>query len=129
MATFHSGVGGKATVGGVDIGVVSWELTLTARIAETTHSGSAGIATWQKVLEEGRGTFDAPWDSTQVPDTDIALGPGDTGTMTLFCGDSAKFFSFSFIIEELQTMNNSQNDVTRYRVGFRTNSAITHPIT
>ena len=126
---FHSGVGGKATVGAVDIAVTSWELTLTGRLAETTHSGSAGVATWAKVLEEGRGTFDAPWDDVQVPDTDIALGPGDTGTMTLITGASAKFFSFAFIIEELQTMNNAQNDVVRYRVAFRTNGAITHPIT
>lgn len=126
---FHTGVGGKATVGGADIQVASWELTLTARLGETTNSGSAGVATWLKVLEEGRGTFDAPWDDVQVPDTDIALGPGDTGTMTLTMGDMARIFSFSFIIEELQTMLNAQNDIVRYRVGFRSNGAITHPLT
>jgi hypothetical protein len=126
---FHSGVGGKATVGAADINITSWELTLTGRLAETTHSGSLGVATRQKVLEEGRGSFEAPWDDVQVPDTDIALGPGDTGTMTLIAGASGKFFSFSFIIEELTTMNNAQNDVVRYRVSFFTNGAITHPVT
>lgn len=129
MATFHSGVGGKATMGGTDINVTDWQLTLTARIAEVTHSGSAGVAKWQKVLEEGSGSFNAPWDSEQVPDTDISLGPGDTGTVTLYCGDSSKFFSFSAIIESLATTTNTQNDVVRYTVNFKTNGAITHPVT
>ena len=126
---FHSGQSGKATVGGVDINVTDWTLTINGRLAEVTHSGSSGFAAWLKVLEEGSGSFNAPWDDTQVPDTDIALGAGDTGTMTLYCGDSAKFFSFTFFIESLATTNNAQNDVTRYTVNFKTSGSITHPVT
>lgn len=129
MATFHTGVSGKAMVGATDVPVTDWSLTLTARLAETTNSASGGVATWQKVLEEGSGTFNAPWDSTQVPDTDVDLGPGDTGTLKLYCGDSTKFFSFSFIVESLTTVVNTQNDIVRYTVAFKSNGVITHPLT
>ena len=132
MALFHSGVGGKAKLGaaGADIAITDWTLTLSARLAETTHSGDAGVAKWQKVLEEGSGTFNAPWDSEQVPDTDISIGPGDTITdLRLFCGDSLKFFSFAAIVESLENSNNAQNDIHRYTINFKANGAITHPVT
>lgn len=132
MATFHSGQSGKAKLGaaGADINITDWSLSLTSRLAETTHSGSGGYAAWQHVLAEGNGTFNAPWDSEQVPDTDIGIGPGDTiSDLRLFCGDSTKFFSFAAVVESLQTVVNTQNDIVRYTISFRTTGAITHPIT
>lgn len=129
MPTFHSGVGGKMVKDAADFNIVDWNLTKTARIAEVTHSGSGGVAAWQKVLTEAQGSANFVWDSTNIPDTDAALGEGDTGTMELHCGDSTKFYSFPAIIESLQVQNNSQNDVVRGTINFKANGTITEPLT
>lgn len=130
MATFHAGVGGKAKLGaaGADINITNWEFTKTSRLAETTHSGSGGNANWQHTVKEARGFFEFPWDSTQIPDTTIAIDAGDSITdLRLFAGDSTKFYSFPAIVEELQVMVNTTNDVVRARCAFRANGVITDP--
>lgn len=129
MAVFHSGVGGKAEIGATVINITDWQFTKTARLAEVTHSGSGGIAEWKKVLVEAAGSFNFPWDSDQIPDTDVTLDAGDTLTLELFCGDSGKKYEFAAIVESLSITNNSQNDVVRATVNFKSNGAITDPVT
>jgi len=126
---FHSGVGGKVEIGSTVIPITDWQFTKTARLAEVTNSGSGGIAEWKKVLVEAAGSFNAPWDSDQLPDVDVTLDAGDTVTLDLFCGDSTKFYVVPSIIESVQVVTNTQNDVVRYTVNFRSNGTITDPIT
>lgn len=118
------------TVGATTVNVTDWTLTLTARLAENTPASSAGVATWAKIGEEGTGTVNAPWDSEQIPDTDLTtLTPGGEFSMSLYCGDSNKFFGFSAIVESLTMTCNTTNDIVRYSITFRTNGDITHPTT
>lgn len=130
MATFHAGVGGKAKLGaaGADINITTWEFTKTSRLAETTHSGSGGVATWQHTVGEARGQFEFAWDSTQIPDSSGFNAGGTITDLRLFCGDSSKFYSFPAIVEELHVMVNVQNDIVRARCSFRSNGAITAPV-
>lgn len=117
------------TVGGTDFHISEWRLTKTARLAEVTNSGSAGQAKWKKTVVEATWSCQLPWDSENIPDTDVSLDVGDEVTIAFYCGDSTKFYSLPGITESVEVVNNVQNDVVRATVSGKANGAITDPVT
>lgn len=125
----HSGQGGKFNNGSTDIDITDWELTRTARVAEITVS-SSGHVIRKFVVEDGTWRFNMPLDSTELLDTDVNMAPGDENTgADFFVGDSTKFYSFTVLVETLQIINNSTNDVVRAVCSGFINSTVTEPIT
>lgn len=129
IATFHSGQSGYITVTGTRLDITDWQHTLTARLAEKTNSGSGGHAQFHKVLEEGQGSCNIPWDSENIPDVDITLDTGDEFTFRGYLGDSGKFYQYPAIVESTQVTVNTQNDIIRMTVNYRVNGAVTKPVT
>lgn len=129
MATFASGHGGYITVGGTRLDVTEWQLNKTARLAEVTNSGSGGVVKRHKIVEDAQFTIQVPWDSENIPDTDISLDVGDEPALVLYVGDSGKTYSFTGIVESVQPVVNNQNDIVRMTVTGYANGVVTDPVT
>lgn len=95
----------------------------------SNNTVSAGYAQWKKTVIEGSGRIAGPWDSTVLPDVDITGDAGDEVTLKLTIGDSTKFYQFAAVIENLEIIDNQTNDVIRYSMTYKSNGAITDPIT
>lgn len=98
-------------------------------LAETTHSGTAGWQQRKKVVKGGSFSFDFVWDSTNIPDVDCSLEPGDEPTLRFYLGDSGKFYEFVGIVEKLSIVDDEQKDVVRGTCSGFVNAAITEPVT
>lgn len=131
MATFHKGNGGKLQISTTNLNITEWTLQKNGRLAEVTHSGSAGAAEWKGTVVEGSGRITAPWDSTQLPDTDApTMEAGDqVNSVQLYCGDSGKFYQFNMVVETLEVSVNNQTGIVTFNVGYKTTGAITDPVT
>lgn len=135
MPTFHSGVGGKLTSGVTDFSVLDWSFTTANKLAEVTHSGSAGYEEWLPTVTGGSGTANCVWDSTNIPDNGApgALEPFRVGytdyvALKLYCGNSTKYYSFNAVIENLTVTSNSQGgEPVKFSVAFKSTGAITPP--
>lgn len=129
MATFHKGNGGKAVIGGADFNITDWELTKDGRLAETTHSGTAGWSRYQGTVKHAQWTMNLPWDSEDIPDTDRTLDIGDVLTLTLHCGDSGKtYIVTSTTVSSVRTVVNNQNEIVRSTVSGM-GGTVTDPVT
>jgi hypothetical protein len=125
---FHAGNLGHISASTTNFSTIEWSFTKRNRLAETTHSGSSGAATWAATVDEADGRAKCVWDSTQIPDTTAtAIDTGDTVALKLYVGDSTKFYSFSGIIETLTVTTNSRTGVAEFEVGFKSTGAITDP--
>lgn len=129
MATFHKGNSGAVWFGNTELYVSEWTLVKNPRLDEITHSGSAGAAQWKKTVVEGSGRIAGPWDSTVIPDTDISADAGDEVTLKLYVGDSGKFYSFAAVIDNLEITNPQTQGVSRFSLNYKSNGAITDPVT
>ena len=79
-------------------------------------------------MDEADGRAKIVWDSTQIPDTtSTAIDTGDTVAMVLYVGDSAKFYSFSAVIETLTVTTNARQGVAEAEVTFKSSGLITNP--
>jgi hypothetical protein len=151
---FVRGIGGKVTVGAgatattfTEFAIVDWNLTKTNTLVETTHSGSAGFSEYFPTKTEASGSFNAIWDSINMPDagyTANAFGAnsGDSGadtsgtlevgklvTLKLYLGDSGKFYSMPARIESLAITVNATSDVVKFSCNFKSSGVITDPVT
>lgn len=128
MPTFHNGIGGKITAASLDFAVADWQFTKTNRLIETTHSGTAGWATFQSGVTEASGTANCMWDSTQVPDNS-GLDPagGAAIVLKLYVGDSTKFYTFSAVIESI-AVTSAIGDAVKFSVGFKASGVVTDPL-
>ena len=129
MATFHKGNSGAVWFGATELYVSEWTLIKNPRLAEITHSGSAGSAQWKKTVEEGSGRIAGPWDSTVIPDVDVDGDAGDEVTLKLYVGDTTKFYTFAAVIDTFEITNPQTQDVVRYSLSYKSNGAITEPLT
>lgn len=135
-ATFHNGIGGKLTSGAIDFAVLDWSFTTTNRLAEVTHSGSAGYAEYITTVTEGSGSANCVWDSTNIPDSGTPgplepfrgiNGGSDTVALKLYCGNSTKYYSFNAVIESLAVTSNATGDAVKFSVNFKATGTITPP--
>lgn len=139
---FAKGIGGKVMAGTAEYAVVDWNFTKTSTLVETTHSGSAGFAEYFPTKTEGSGSFNAIWDSTNIPDGGYTLNTnsGESGadssgtlevgklvTLKLYLGDSTKFYSFPARIESLAVTVNATSDVVKFSCNFKSSGIITDP--
>lgn len=127
-----SGHGGYITVDptAAQVEVLDWTLNRQARLVESTNSGSQGTVRRTSILKDGSFTVNLQYDDAQLPEVDVSLDIGDTGTMVLHIGDSGKFYSFPYIIESVQPKSDSANAslVTCTITGY-VNGAVTLPTT
>lgn len=154
---FARGIGGKVmvyaapttagvlgTTGETEYAIVDWNFTKTSTLVEVTHSGSKGFAEYFPTKTEGSGSFNAIWDSGNIPDggsatndspSDINFGSDETGklevgalvTLKLLLGDSGKFYTFGARIESLAITVNATSDVVKFACNFKSNGIITDP--
>jgi len=140
--TFVRGTGGKVTAGSTDYAVLDWNLTKTSRLVEVTNSGSNGYAEYFPSVTEGSGTFNAIWDSSNIPDNGTTLNSSnaqDSGadtagtievgkkvTLKLYVGDSGKFYSMDARIESV-SVTNTVADVVKFACTFKSTGQITDP--
>lgn len=129
MATFHSGVGGHISASSTNFSTIEWSFTKSNRLAEVTHSGSAGNAEWIGTVDEASGRATCVWDSTQIPDTTATtIEPGDSVSLKLYVGDSTKFYQIvTARIESLQVKSNSRSGACEFEVTFKSSGAVTDP--
>lgn len=114
---------------GTSLNITDWQITITARLTEKTHSGSGGTAQSHKVLEEWSGSFNLPWDSDNIPDVDMPFDNGDEPTWRGYLGDSGKFYQGPIIVESCVAVVNNQNDIVRFTVNFKGNGTLVRPVT
>ena len=155
---FVKGIGGKVSVlaapttagvlgttGSKDYAILDWNFTKTATLVETTNSGSKGFEEFFPTKTGGAGSFNAIWDSGNIPDggytdnttssPDINFGADKTGqlevgalvTLQLYLGDSTKFYTFGARIESLAVTVNAVSDVVKFACTFKSNGVITDP--
>lgn len=129
MASPLSGNGGEILAAATPFHVSLWRLQKTARLVETTDSSTAGVERWSTVVTGGIVTFEFVWDADNIPDTDVTLDAGDSVSMTLNIGASAKTYAFTALVETLEIVDDNVNDVIRGTGTARVNGAITAPVT
>lgn len=131
MATYHSGNGGHVNggTGNTNMAVLTWSMTRTARLADTTASDSSALERRQKTVTGGTFQCKCLWDSTAIPDTDLSLQAGDEHTLKFYAGDSGKFYSFAGIIENHTTDVDNQTGVVTFNLTGYANGTITEPLT
>jgi|694.fasta_scaffold43721_12 hypothetical protein len=159
---FAKGIGGKVTVfaaptitGGVqtlgttgekEYAILDWNFTKTSTLVETTNSGSKGFEEYLPTKTGGAGSFNAIWDSVNIPDSsftdnngatiDYNFGPDKAGqlevgalvTLKLTLGDSGKFYTFGARIESLAVTVNAVADVVKFACTFKSSGVITDPV-
>ena len=129
MATFHSGTAGHLKAVNTTFSTIDWSFTKSNRLAETTHSGSSGNATWAPTVDEADGRAKIVWDSTQIPDTTTTtIDAGDSVALVLYVGNSTKFYSFTALIASLAVTVNSRQGVVEAEVAFKSSGAVTNPV-
>ena len=158
---FARGIGGKVmvyaapstagvlgTTGEKEYAIVDWNFTKTSTLVEVTHSGSKGFSEYFPTKTEGSGSFNAIWDSTNIPDgvstlnptsfgsaTDVNFGSDAGGqlevgalvTLKLYLGETNKFYTFGARIESLAITVNATSDVVKFACNFKSNGVITDP--
>lgn len=158
---FVKGIGGKVTVfaapttsngvqtlgstGEKDYAILDWNFTKTSTLVETTNSGSKGFEEYFPTKTGGAGSFNAIWDSVNIPDAgftdnstssiDSNFGPDKTGqleagalvTLKLYLGDSGKFYTFGARIESVAVTVNAVSDVVKFACTFKSSGVITDP--
>jgi hypothetical protein len=80
-------------------------------------------------VDEADGRAKIVWDSDQIPDTTAtAIDTGDSVTMYLYVGASAKFYTFTALIESLTVTVQTRQGVCEAEVTFKSSGAITDPV-
>lgn len=136
-ATFHNGIGGTIKAGAVTFAVLDWQFTTANKLVDVTNSGSAGYEEYITSVTGGSGTANCLWDSTNIPDAGSpgpvepfrgTNGANDLVSMELTCGNSAKKYSFSAVVESLAvTSNAAGGEAIKFSVAFKSSGAITTP--
>lgn len=131
MPTFHSGVGGKLTIGGTDLEVANWSYNENARLAEVTNSASGGLAVYIDTVTEVSWTCEGPWDSTALPDTDVGAIPGTQAALVLTFGNSTKTMTLAdTVVESLAfTVDTVGGTSIRFTASGKGTSGITRATT
>jgi hypothetical protein len=126
---FVRGNGGQALFGANTLKVITWQGSFRNRLAETTNSGTNGLATWFPTVSEGDGSMECLLDDTELPDTDFGMTRGASGTLRLDLGNSGKFYTGTALIEDLVMKVNNVQDVVKFDVRFKYSGTLTLPIT
>lgn len=113
----------------MDLSTLTWSITRSARLADTTASDSSTRERWQSTLTGGTWTCKALWDSTVIPDTDVGLQPGTAVTLLFYVGDSTKFYQFPAVVETLTPATDNQNGVVVFDLAGKINGAVVEPLT
>lgn len=141
---FVKGTGGKVLAGTTEFAILDWTMTKTSTLVETTNSGSGGYSEYFPTKTEAAGSFNALWDSSNIPDAgntanttpiDEDFGPDKSGplevgqlvTLKLYLGDSGKFYSVPSRIESLAVTVNAVADVVKFACTFKSSGLITDP--
>lgn len=126
---FVRGNGGTLIFSSNTFKVISWNLSLRNRLAETTNSATSGLATWFATVSEADGSAECLLDDTELPDTDFGMTRGASATLRLDLGNSGKFYTGTALIEDLVLKVNNIQDVVKYDVRFKYSGTLTLPVT
>ncbi len=102
-------------------------MTKSSRLADITHSGSAGWAVFKGTVKEASGSVKAVWDSDAMPDATLSLDVGTEITLGLFMGDAGTSYQFPAVIETLSHQVNNQTGCVTYDFTFKSTGAVTGP--
>lgn len=110
---YWSGLGGYMVVGATRLDINKWTLRKTARLVENTNSGS--VATnFNAVVPHYEWTVEVPWDSVNIPDTDVGLVEGAQVTITFYTGASGKYQTLvATTVESNEEVDDDANDIIR----------------
>lgn len=126
---FYSGVGGKVTfdtTSDVDFDVIEWSIDQRSRLAETTSSSDSGWASYIGGVKEASITFSCVWNDSKIPETS-GPGLGVAGTLKAYMGGSTKFYSASFVIEQMSPRVNTRNGEVTINITAKATGAVTPP--
>ena len=126
MATYLAGYEGSVTIASADAHITKWELTDRNGLVETTNTGDAG---WESYIAGVSGadlTYDAFFDSTNVPSTAIGLVSGASLAHTLKVGTSGLTFTCTALIESVKYTNEVKGGVS-FTVTGKVSGALTRP--
>ncbi len=124
---FFMGNGGYFKMGTSTFSTKKWTMNKKNRLAETTHSGTSGNATWQKTVAEADGTAEIVWDAALTPETG-GIDAGDSGNAEFQLGASAlKFASVPIIIESYTLTVDNETGVITYSTNWKSNGAVPDP--
>lgn len=127
MIAFFAGYGGYFKMGANTFATQKWTMNKKNRLGETTNSGTAGAATWQKTVSEGDGTIDIVWDAALTPEAG-GIDAGDSGTAELQLGQSSlKYSNVPMIIENFTITTDSTTGVILYSANYKLNGVCPDP--
>lgn len=130
---YISGQGGHVIPTGVanaqSYPVTEWRLRKTARLAEAITSASGGEQR-VNVLRGGQIQFNVPWNATagQTPET-RGFTEGSTGQVGLILGNGVLWYVFLYIIESVEIISNTTNDVIRLTISGYVQGTVPNPTT
>lgn len=115
---FWSGLGGYVvvttpTTNSTRLDVSKWTLRKTSRLVENTNSGS--VATnFEAVVPNYEWTIEVPWDSVNIPDTNVGLVEGAKVTIQFFTGASGlSQILVDTSVESNEEVDDDANDIIR----------------
>lgn len=132
IESYVSGQGGHAIPTGVanatSYPVAEWRLRKTARLAESTTSASGGEER-VNVLRGGQVTLNVPWNATngQQPET-VGFQEGASLQLGLILGGGSLWYVFTCIVETLEIICNSTNDIVRLTISGYAQGKIAAPV-
>lgn len=110
---FHSGNGSTLTVGATVLHCKRATLHKNARLVENTHSGVSST-NYESVVPDHSWTVDVPWDSNNLPDTDVGLSEGSKVTILFTKGGSGKTATLTnTTVERLEDVMDNEGDIIR----------------
>jgi hypothetical protein len=122
-----SAQGGHILLDDAEIPVAETRINGMARLTDATTSAGVQRAT---VLREGQGSFSLPWDDTTDPKSILELREGSEAVAYgLRLGNSGFAISdMPIIVESVEYVVNSVNDVVRVNVNFFVQGAVPDPV-
>ncbi len=127
MSTFLNGQSGNITIGTSSLVVEGWTISINGEALDVTNTGSGGWAENITGIKDAEITAKTFWDSAAMPTSSpYSLQPGNTATMVLAIGASAKSFSVPARITNIKVENPAKG-VIPFEVTAKSNGAVTFP--
>lgn len=123
MSAFWSGNGGSIVCTGefgtITLNIGKWTLRKGTRNVDNTHSGTSST-NYENVVPDNSGTLEIPWDSENIPDSDVGLINGAKVTLVLNLGKSGLSHLLSnTLIEFNEDTNDNGQDIIRTQCSFK----------
>ena len=129
----YAGKGGAVWADAVAVaGVSNWELTYSGDALESTGFDDSGLRNYIAGLSGWSASFDAHWDSAQMPNTNPPdLNPGSIITVIFYLyynavPATAKFYTGSVVITEI-SVTTPVDGIVDYSISAQGTGALTLP--